>query len=214
MYWRIHRPIPQSQCVVHAGGYDDCIALDGMANNPRERGFTVIELLIVVAIISIVAALAIAGLLRAKMAANEASAVGSLRAINSAQHVYATSCANGFYASSLPILYSPPSGGASFISPDLGIAATVMKSGFVITVARATDGATGVTAACNPLGVAGDLTTAYYATANPASMTSGTRHLWTSRAGTIYADSQNAINHTEGNSVPPPPAAPLESSAP
>ena len=63
----------------------------------KEKGFSLIELLIVVAIILIIAAIAIPNLLRSRMAANEASAVGSLRTINTAQTTYASTYpATGF----------------------------------------------------------------------------------------------------------------------
>lgn len=94
-------------------------------------GFTIVEILIVMALIAIISSIAVIGTRHARVRSAETAAVSALRTINQAQFAYMQSCGNQAYAPTLVSLGTPALGSDSaFLSPDLTQSDPLQKSGY------------------------------------------------------------------------------------
>jgi prepilin-type N-terminal cleavage/methylation domain-containing protein len=145
-----------------------------------DHGFTLVELLVVVGIVGLLAGIAAPSLLRARISANEAAAITTLRAVSSAQISFAVACGMGFYADSFSSLALTGPDGSAFLQEDLADDPS-SRSGYVFAV-ESVDGP--AVASCNGAGLA----RTYAVTAEPTHPgTTGTRHFFTNN-GLIWAD--------------------------
>jgi type IV pilus assembly protein PilA len=145
----------------------------------NDKGFSLIELLIVVAIILIIAAVAIPSLLRARIAANEASAVSSTRTINTAMVTYFSTYPTTGYAATLVAL------GPSAAIP----CAPAIANACLIDGTLAQGGKHGYLLSATGAGVVGGVAMNYYAAANPLNLhASGDRSFCSNDDGVVRVD--------------------------
>lgn len=147
------------------------------------QGFALIDILFVCGIIGLLSLIAMPRLLMARQAAGAASAIGSMRTINSAQLTFALTCGGGFYAPRLTVLGTAPAGSPTgYISPTLGRDDTIVQSGY--TIQMSASAFPGAPSSCNGLGV-GEASQGFKAGADPIEA-SNTRYFAINANGQIF----------------------------
>jgi prepilin-type N-terminal cleavage/methylation domain-containing protein len=174
----------------------------------NDKGFTLIDMLFVIALIGLLSTLAIPGLMRARGAAQSSSALGTMRVVNSAQLSYAITCGLGFYSPDFPTLaVTPPGGIDAFLSPELATGATFVKSGYNFSMAGTA--LAGAPATCNGL-AAGRAAPGYAIVADQLDAPpTGGRFFGSNADGVIYEDTAS-LGATMPEAGPPPTGSPIK----
>ena len=172
-----------------------------------ESGFTLIDLLFTASLICTLCTMALPSLYRARGAAQSASAVSTLRVVNSAQLSFAVACGSGFYSPDFQTLGIPPAGAVTaFLPAELATGASFLKQGYTFNMSGTP--LAGAPATCNGRAV-GYSSTGYAVTADPLDP-QGNPYFYGSNAdGTIYQHTAT-FNGVMPESGPPPVGIPIK----
>ena len=150
----------------------------------KEAGFTLIDLLFTASLIATIATMALPSLLRARGVAQSASAIATLRVVNSAQLSFAVTCGSGFYSPTFPTLgVPPPASPTAFLPPELTSGPSFLKQGYSYSMTGTA--LPGAPASCNGLGP-GEAAPGYAAFSDPLDAVGNPHFFATNADGTIY----------------------------
>ena len=173
----------------------------GTAAQKNAAGFTLIDMLFVVALIGLLSTLAIPGVMRARNMAHASSAIGTIRVMNSAQLSYAITCGLGFYAPDLPTLGVKPAGAVeAFLPPELSSGPTVMRTGYNFSMAITP--VAGTPGTCNGL-APGESGPAYALVADPLDVATNAKFFGTNADGVIYEHTATLATTMPESGAPP-----------
>jgi len=160
------------------------MATNRLSGARSESGFTLIDLLFVISVIGLLCTMAIPGLMRARGAAQSASAIGTIKVVNGAQLSFAITCGLGFYSPDLPTLgVKPPASVEAFLPVEMSSGPTFVKSGYLFSLAGT--GLQGAPGSCNGL-APGAAASGYAVVGDPLDKSPQARYLGSNADGTIY----------------------------
>lgn len=149
-----------------------------------ESGFTLIDLLFTASLICTLCTMALPSLYRARGAAQSASAVSTLRVVNSAQLSFAVACGSGFYAADFPTLGVAPAGSVTaYLPAELSSGASFMKQGYTFSMSGTP--LAGAPPTCNGI-AAGSTAPGYSLSGDPLDPAGNPQFYGTNADGTIY----------------------------
>jgi type II secretory pathway pseudopilin PulG len=179
--------------------------INKIAGAKGESGFTLIDLLFTASLICTLCTMSLPSLMRARGAAQSASALGTVRVVNSSQLSFAVTCGSGFYAPDFPTLGLAPAGSPqAFLPPELSTGASFLKQGYRFSMTGTP--LAGAPPTCN----GGDSAPGYAIVADPLDATVGIPRFFGSNSDGVIYEHNSTLMADMPEAGTPPMGAPIK----